>query len=73
MGAKNLVVFENDGEEIATEALEDTRAIVLAGAPINEPVVSYGPFVMNTEQEIMEAIRDYQMGKLGILNENFDG
>lgn len=69
---KDMIVFERDGDEIEINALEDTRAILLAGEPINEPVVSYGPFVMNSEKEIMEAIRDYQAGKLGVLEENFD-
>lgn len=66
---KDLIVFNRDGDEIELEALENTRLILLSGEPINEPVVSYGPFVMNTEQEIMEAIRDYQSGKLGTLIE----
>jgi len=45
-----------------------TRALVLAGEPIDEPVVSYGPFVMNTQAEIVEAVRDYQSGKMGHLS-----
>ena len=64
-------IFNLDGEGFTLEAKADTRAIVLAGEPINEPVVSYGPFVMNTQEEIMRAIQDYQSGKLGILEENF--
>jgi redox-sensitive bicupin YhaK (pirin superfamily) len=50
---------------------EDTEAsiLLLQGKPIKEQVMQYGPFVMNTQSEIMQAIRDYQMGKMGILIE----
>lgn len=69
---KDLTWFKNDGESIAFEGLEDTRAILLAGEPINEPLATYGPFVMNNQTQIMEALRDYQMGKMGVLIEEFD-
>ena len=65
----NVVQFNNDGEGFSAEALEDTRVLALSGAPLNEEVVSYGPFVMNTQTEIMEAMRDYQKGKMGVLIE----
>jgi redox-sensitive bicupin YhaK (pirin superfamily) len=65
----NAVVFKQDGNGISFEALEDTRMLFLTGVPLNEKVVSHGPFVMNTTTEIMEAMRDYQMGKMGILVE----
>lgn len=65
----HIVQFNNDGEGIALEGLEDTRVLLLSGLPLNEPVVSHGPFVMNTETQIMEAMRDYQMGKMGMLIE----
>jgi redox-sensitive bicupin YhaK (pirin superfamily) len=68
---KDLVYLNKDGDNITIEAKSDTRFIFLSGEPINEKVVSHGPFVMNSETEIMEAIRDYQMGKMGILIENF--
>lgn len=71
-GAKDLVWFKNDGESFSFEGLEETRAILLAGAPINEPLATYGPFVMNNQTQIMEALRDYQMGKMGVLIEEFD-
>lgn len=69
---KDLNWLNNDGKNIEIEGLEETRAILLAGEPINEKITSYGPFVMNTQTEIMEAMRDYQMGKMGVLVEEFD-
>jgi quercetin 2,3-dioxygenase len=66
----HLVHFKNDGEGIELEAQEDTRVLLLSGEPINEKVVSHGPFVMNNQTQIMEAMRDYQMGKMGILIED---
>jgi len=65
----NLIHFRNDGEGISLTALEDTRTLLLSGAPLNEKVVSHGPFVMNNQTEILEAMRDYQMGKMGVLIE----
>lgn len=69
---KQLSWFETEGEKIAIKAAEDTRAILLAGLPISEKVVSQGPFVMNSETQILEAMRDYQKGKMGVLIEEFD-
>ena len=65
----NIIHFKNDGEGITVEALENTRVLLLSGAPLKEEVVSYGPFVMNTQTQIMEAMRDYQKGKMGVLIE----
>lgn len=58
-----LVEFNNDDEKINLEALEDSIIIFCYGKPLNEPIVSYGPFVMNTEAEIKQAMIDYQSGK----------
>ena len=69
---KDMAIFENDGQEINIEATADTRYILLSGEPINEPVVQYGPFVMGNQTEVMEAMRDAQIGKMGILIEEFD-
>ena len=65
----NLVNLAKDGDGIGIEAFEDSRFILMAGEPLNEEVVSYGPFVMNSTTQIMEAMRDYQMGKMGVLIE----
>lgn len=65
----HAAVFAKDGEGISFSALEDTRVLLMSGEPLNESVVSHGPFVMNTQTEILEAMRDYQKGKMGILIE----
>mgnify|MGYP005751383973 CR=1 FL=1 len=65
----HVLLLNNDGEGCTITAKEDTRILLMAGQPLHEPVVSHGPFVMNTQTEIMQAMRDYQMGKMGILIE----
>jgi redox-sensitive bicupin YhaK (pirin superfamily) len=65
----HAVVFSNDGDGLTVEGLEDTRALLMSGEPLNEKVVAHGPFVMNNETQILEAMRDYQMGKMGVLIE----
>lgn len=62
-----LVLFKNEGEEFKIKATEDTLVLVLSGQPINEPIAAYGPFVMNTEQELIEAFNDFNAGKFGDL------
>ncbi len=64
-----LLHLNNDGDGFTFTASEDTHLVVMAGVPIDEPMAHYGPFVMNTQTQIMEALRDYQMGKMGILVE----
>lgn len=71
VSGEHLIHFRRDGEAILIEALETTRILIMAGEPLNEPVVSSGPFVMNTTTEILEAMRDYRMGKMGVLVEEF--
>lgn len=62
---RHLVEFDNDYAGLTLEAAEDTLLIFGHALPFNEPVVAQGPFVMNSEREIMEAYRDYQLGKFG--------
>ncbi|MBC5629230.1 pirin family protein [Clostridium sp. NSJ-6] len=63
---KDFILFNNvDGEILVESVSEDTLFIVLSGEPINEPVVSHGPFVMNTVEEIYEAYEDFRNGKFG--------
>jgi len=71
MDGLNMAYLDNNGNGIEVEAMEDTRFIIMAGEPIKEPVESHGPFVMSNTTEIMEAMRDYQMGKMGFLVEEF--
>lgn len=66
---KHAAVFNNNGAGFEIEALEDTRFFIGSGEPINENIASHGPFVMNNETEILQAFRDYQMGKMGVLIE----
>ncbi|MCI0694961.1 pirin family protein [candidate division KSB1 bacterium] len=65
VGEAELALFDRQGEDITIEAKEEATILVLNGEPINEPVVSYGPFVMNTPEEIRQAILDYQNGRMG--------
>ena len=64
----NMIEFENDGEEITFQSTEKGKLLLLAGEPINEPLASYGPFVMNYQGEIKQAILDYEQGKMGSLD-----
>lgn len=63
--AQTLFVFSTDGDSLTLNAQTDSRMLMLTGTPIKEPVVHYGPFVMNTHEEIEQAIRDYQSGSFG--------
>lgn len=63
----HLAVFANDGEEILVKADEDAVMLVISGEPLNEPIASYGPFLMNTQIELAEAIDDFRQGKFGYL------
>ncbi|MES2139165.1 MAG: pirin family protein [Bacteroidota bacterium] len=65
----NYVQLKNEGGEINIKASKKTVLLVLSGEPLNEPFVGYGPFVMNTEEEIHQAIEDYNQGKFGFLKD----
>ncbi len=66
---ESLAVFDKSGDAVEFSAETDSQFLLLAGLPINENVVQQGPFVMNTTTQILEAMRDYRMGKMGILIE----
>ncbi len=66
--AVEIAVFEQKGETITVKAEEDATILVLNGEPIQESIFAYGPFVMNTKEEIIQAIDDYNNGKMGRLN-----
>ncbi len=65
----NLIIFEKDGKAVYIKAIDDSQTplelLLIGGIPLREPIARYGPFVMNTQQEIYQAIEDYRSGKLG--------
>ncbi|HKT94809.1 MAG TPA: pirin family protein [Paraburkholderia sp.] len=69
IAAQQMVTFASDGDTVTLAAPADASApvdvLLIGGVPLNEPVVRYGPFVMNTEQEIRQAVLDYQAGRMG--------
>jgi len=66
-GEADLALLTHEGELLHIEAREEATLLVLNGAAIDEPVAAYGPFVMNSESEITQAIEDYHSGRLGRL------
>jgi quercetin 2,3-dioxygenase len=69
-GAENaregqLVVLSQQGETLHLSATEDAKVLLLAGEPLGEPIVGYGPFVMNSKTQIAEAVRDFNSGRFG--------
>lgn len=67
-GLHDFVLFTHEGENISLKAKEKSVLLVMSGEPIEEPVAQYGPFVMNTQQELMQAIDDFNSGKFGRLD-----
>jgi quercetin 2,3-dioxygenase len=70
---KKKVTFNKAGEGVAISAsASNTKSpldlLLIGGIPLNEPVARYGPFVMNTKEEILQAIEDYRNGKMGNIN-----
>jgi redox-sensitive bicupin YhaK (pirin superfamily) len=63
-----IVLTNTDGDALTLSGKTDTKLLILAGEPIREPLAVYGPFVMNTREEIMEAFSDFQAGRMGSLN-----
>jgi redox-sensitive bicupin YhaK (pirin superfamily) len=64
---ETLLNFKNDGDGFSIEGeASETTVLIMAGEPIDEPIAQWGPYVMNNETEIMEAMRDYNMGKMGV-------
>ena len=64
IGDKRMAILKNEGDGVVIEASADAKALLIAGKPLNEPIAQYGPFVMNTEQEIRQALQDFREGTL---------
>jgi redox-sensitive bicupin YhaK (pirin superfamily) len=65
--ATELVVFDRSGAEVTLEARAAATVLVMNGEPIDEPIAGYGPFVMNTRQQIQQAFADLQLGRFGTV------
>ena len=68
--AHHTIVFSKEGDTVQfkNDSNETSRFVLIGGEPINEPIVQHGPFVMNTRQEINQAIQDYQLAQNGFEN-----
>jgi redox-sensitive bicupin YhaK (pirin superfamily) len=66
-GEAQLALLSSAGDRVSLHARKDSTLLVLSGKAIDEPVASYGPFVMNTREELMQAVNDYNAGKMGRL------
>ena len=64
----HVAVMAHDGEQFTIEVTEDAVVLVLSGLPIKEPIAHYGPFVMNTQEELLQAFDDFNTGKFGTWN-----
>ncbi|WP_044874448.1 pirin family protein [Pseudomonas sp. LFM046] len=63
------VLFDRAGDEVLLEANDEALVLVLSGDPIDEPIIGYGPFVMNSEAEIRQAVEDFQAGRFGQMSD----
>ncbi|WP_421710753.1 pirin family protein [Alcanivorax sp.] len=66
--AGQMVVLSAQGDQVQIQAEAESQLLLIAGEPLNEPVEGYGPFVMNTKEEIRQAIRDFQQGDFGKMS-----
>jgi redox-sensitive bicupin YhaK (pirin superfamily) len=69
VSAGQFVLFKNDGDEVRVTAATDAIVLFLSGEPIEEPLVHYGPFIMNSADEINQAVEDYNAGRFGYLED----
>ena len=67
-GEAELVVLKRQGSLVLIEAGQESRVLIMSGKPLEEPIAPYGPFVMNTKAEIIQAVEDYQAGRMGHLS-----
>jgi redox-sensitive bicupin YhaK (pirin superfamily) len=66
-GEAELIVLSRQGSLVSIKADQDSRLLIMSGKPIEEPIARYGPFVMNTKAELVQAVEDYQAGRMGHL------
>ena len=67
LGSAQFALLGTQGTQVSVQAAVESSFLVLTGEPLNEPIVGYGPFVMNTEEEIQQAIRDVRAGRFGVI------
>jgi redox-sensitive bicupin YhaK (pirin superfamily) len=65
LGPAEIAMFEREGSELVFKTEAETKVLFLGGEPLREPVIGYGPFVMNTQAEIYQAFSDFEQGKMG--------
>ena len=68
--AESFIIFNEEGTDLVMNLLEDSQFLILSAEAIKEKIEQYGPYVMNNQTQLLEAMRDYQMGKMGILIED---
>ena len=61
---RQMAILANDGDIVSVSAAQSCRFLLVAGCPLNEPIAQHGPFVMNSDEELQQAIADYQTGRL---------
>jgi redox-sensitive bicupin YhaK (pirin superfamily) len=64
----DLVVSARQGSLLLVDASQNSRLLIMSGQPLEEPIARYGPFVMNTKAELVQAVEDYQAGRMGHLS-----
>jgi redox-sensitive bicupin YhaK (pirin superfamily) len=60
-----MAILSNEGDGVVLRAQANTRAILIAGQPLGEPIAQYGPFVINTREELVQAVDDFRAGLMG--------